>query len=302
MPFDPARVPAQVDQVPFGARWRGLTELAEGTTVDVLDVGVRLAMLRALIERTNPRGALGAHDELHPLWGYAAQLAWQQRSGRLGGDGDRIDPTSWWGGCNYALTVVPYWAAMQRGIVPRLGFADPDRGYYLQAWLAWGDALRIMVEYVRDAELEPLRQAVWAAHLDSIDAGRRDHYEKHLALPAPERRFATGWMRMVELLGAAVWRTDLVELTTGGAAALPEKVLRTDADVAALPKAERATARQVLGLGERTPWRWAVEVRAWRRMMRERRERDDAKRLLAGLFGKGDDVWATRLRALKALR
>lgn len=300
MAFDAARLhPTLVAQVGFGARWAALTEPAPGATVDVADVGVRLAMYRRLIEATNPRGALGAHDELHPLWGYVAQLAWQQRSGRLGADGDAIAPTSWWGGCNYALSVVPYWSAMQAGLVPRLSFPDPDH-FYLMATDSWRRALVMMVDYVRDADLEWLRLEVWRAHLHAIDAAERANRARYYALPATERRFARGWVRMVALFGAAAWRTDLVRIAGPGGGALPSRVLREHDDLADLPPAERATARQVLAVGDRAPWRWAVELRVWQRLMRERPERDDAAAILAALFGQGDGVWSTRLRAARA--
>jgi hypothetical protein len=127
----------------------------------------------------------------------------------------------------------------------------------------------------------------------------REHFEKHVALPLEERHFATGWARMVDLLAAAGWRTDLERIAADGGA-LPSRMLRAREDFADLPKAERATARLVSGLGARAPWRWAVEARMWQRMMRERAERQDAERLLAGLFGKGDGVWSLRRRALRA--
>lgn len=305
MTFDPGRLhPTLLDGVPLGARWRTLTELPAGGKVETDDVGVRLAMYRRLIESTNPRGALGQHDELHPLWGFAHQLVWQQRSGRLGGAGgvggrgDAIDPASWWGRCNYALSVVPYWVAMEDGLVPRLEFARPGQ-MYLMATASWRDALGMMVAYVKDADLEPLRMEVWKAHLHGLDAAMREHFEKHVALPLEERHFATGWARMVDLFAAAGLRTDLERLAHDGGA-LPSRMLRAEDDLADLPKPERAMARLVAGLGARAPWRWAVEARMWQRMMRERAERLDAERLLAALFGKGDDVWSTRTRALKA--
>ncbi len=298
MVFDAQRLhPTLLDQARFGARWRTLDELAL-RAVDPNDVGVRLALYRSLIERTNPRGAMGAHDELHPLWGYVAQLAWQQRSGRLGRGDDIIVGQSWWGGMNYALSVVPYWAAMQEGVVPALSLPEPPLKFS-RAIIEWRRVVQMMMAYVGDADLEPLRREVWRAHLMSIDAGEREHVSRRLMLPMLERRFSLGWTRMVELFAAAAWRTDLPRVIALGDT-LPSRVLVDDATLAALPKAERATARQVIELGDRAPWRWAVEVGLWKRTMRERPERDDAPALLAALFGRGDSVWSQRLRALKA--
>ena len=104
--------PDRIARIAFGGDWTSLDPdvLAGG---DVLDVRVRMGMYRLLVERTNPDGTYGAHDELHPFWGYASQLAWQARSGRLGPAAPVIERDSWWGACNYALSVVPYVAAMQ---------------------------------------------------------------------------------------------------------------------------------------------------------------------------------------------
>ena len=57
--------------------------------------------------------------------------------------------------------------------------------------------------------------------------------------------------------------------------------------------------RGVLALADRPEWRWRLEVRVWRQMMRSRAARDEAEELLAGILGRGRgrDVWAKRARA-----
>jgi len=45
------------------------------------------------------------------------------------------------------------------------------------------------------------------------------------ALPADEQRFARGWIRMVDLFGAAALRTDLAYLASHGTGALPGRML-----------------------------------------------------------------------------
>src|SRR5437016_3985991 len=99
-------------RVPFGDAWLALAEPDESVACDPHSMRARLAMYRLLVEHGHSHGAFGAHDELSPFWGYASQLAWQHASGRLGdARRDAIDPASWWGACNYALSVVPYVAA-----------------------------------------------------------------------------------------------------------------------------------------------------------------------------------------------
>jgi hypothetical protein len=301
MTFDAARLDAaRMARVPFADAWRALPDPADAGAFDPGSVTDRLGLYRLLIERGNPGDALGAHDERSPLWGYASQLAWQHRSGRLGDGGDRIAPASWWGACNYALCVVPYLAAAELGVVPRLrGPAAP--AWYEAALPRWRDALALLVAARPGDDLEPARLAIWGAHVDSIDRAVRAHAAEFATLPPTEQRFARGWVRMVELFGAAAWPTDLVELTADEPAALPGRVLADDAAVAALPAAERRTARMVIGLGDRPGWRWRVDVAGWRVMMRSRGARDDAALILRGLLGRGRGAWPGRARAVRAV-
>ena len=299
MSFDASRpAAALLARIPFGDEWLALPDPAARTTCDPHDAGVRLALYRLLVERGNPRGALGAHDELSPFWGYASQLAWQRRSGRLGGPGDTIDPTSWWGVCNYALSVVPYLAAAQLDMVPALPL-PPAPAIHDRSLASWRDAHGIMRRLAPGDDHDPLRLAVWRAHLESIETAVRTHAAAHRALPSGERRFARGWVRMVELFGCAGWRTDLERLAEQGGGALPPRILGDDDALADFTRPERATARRVIALGLRPPWRWQLETGMWRRMMRTRAARADAETLLAGLFGRGREAWPIRARALR---
>jgi hypothetical protein len=260
-------------QMPFAAAWRALD--LDRLVAD--DVDGRLAMYRRLVERD---GAMS------PFWGYAAQLAWQHASGRLGGAGTRIARDSWWGACNFALSVVPYAVAAEAGLVPRIAV---DVGAYAAALPHWRAALRVGLDG------EPLRFAMWRAHLASIEIAVRTHVAELALLPAAERAFARGWVRMVDLFGAAALRTDLAYLVERGTGALPGRMLREHDDFGDLPRAERSAARRVIALGARPAWRWPLELAVWRRMMRTREAREDLDGVFAGLFGRD---WRKRLRAV----
>jgi hypothetical protein len=296
MAFAPSRLDhARLARVPFGTAWLELVDPADAGACDPFDARARLAMYRLLVERGNTRGAFGAHDELSPFWGYASQLAWQHASGRLGdGASWAIDPDSWWGACNYALCVVPYVAGTQLGVVPALA-CEPPPAPYAPAIAAWRDAIAL----ARDArdddrDRDRVRVAFWRAHLASIAIAIVRQRRELAALPAAEQRFARGWVRMVELFGAAAIRTDLVRLADGNAA-LPSRVLDARA-LDDLSRFERATARRVSALADRPSWRWRIEMRAWRRVVRTRAARGDAESLIAAMLGHGG--WPIRLRAL----
>jgi Leg1 len=275
-------------RLPFGDDWRAAGE----PTSDVMDVRSRMAMYRLLVERTNLHGAFGAEAELSPFWGYASQLAWQHRSGRLGTTSNVIDGDSWWGACNYALCVVPYVAAMQLGLVPAIAIAH-TRAYdiVMPAWRA------AFVALTSSHDLDASRLVVWRAHRDTIALAVRLHGREHRLMPSAERRFVDGWVRMVDLFAAAGLRTDLVKLAETGGGTLPSRLL-DDAVLAALPRHERSVARRVSSLADRPPWRWAIDIAVWRRIMRTRAARADVDRLLAGMLGRGKEVWPARLRAL----
>ncbi|HEY5922092.1 MAG TPA: Leg1-related protein [Kofleriaceae bacterium] len=276
-------------RMPFAEDWRACGE----PTADVYSVASRLAMYRVLVERTSTHGGFGGEAELHPFWGYASQLAWQHRSGRLAtAPSPSIARDSWWGACNYALSVVPYVAAMQLDLVPRLAI-EHERTYD-DVMPAWHAALRTLAS---SRDHDAVRVAIWRAHLASITLAVRRHGRELQQLPPDEQRFARGWVRMVDLFAAAGLRTDLDKLVETGGGALPSRVL-DHGPLDDLPRHERSTVRRVGALADRSPRRWAVDIAVWRRIMRTRNARLDAERLLAGMLGTGSEVWPARLRAL----
>jgi hypothetical protein len=278
----------RVARLAFGDDWRACGE----PSADVYSVTSRLAMYRQLVERTNPHGALGAEAELNPFWGYASQLAWQHRSGRLGATPNVIDRASWWGACNYALSVVPFVAAMQLGLVPAIAL-ELERAYD-EVMPEWHDALRMLTT---SHDLDAIRLAVWRAHRDSITLAVELAKGEHALLPRAEQRFVNGWTRMVDLFAAAGLRTDLEKLVEIGGGALPSRIL-DDGVADALPRPERSTARRVSSLADRPAWRWTLDLVVWRRIMRTRAARTDVDRLLAAMLGSGDHVWRGRMRAV----
>lgn len=285
--------PDRLARVAFGADWLAL-DPAHLARADVMDVRVRLGLYRLLVERTNPHGAFGSHDERSPFWGYASQLAWQARSGRLGATPHTIEPTSWWGACNHALSVVPYVAAMRAGLVPPLAIVLPDE--HAGSMAAWRDAFQALTEPAPDDDRA--RRAVWRAHVASITHAVGRHRPQLRALPAAEQRFARGWVRMVDLFAPAALRTDLEQLIERGGGALPSRVLDGHA-LDDLARHERAAVRRIGALADRPDWRWTLELRLWRRMMRTPPARRDAEALLAGLLGKRP--WSAATRAARYL-
>jgi len=294
MAFAGARPDSEkLSRLPFGDVWHALVDPGDLAACDVMDSRVRLGMYRLLIERLNPHGLYGTRDELNPFWGYASQLAWQQRSGRLRRAQHAIADASWWGACNYALSVVPYAAAMQRGHVPMLRFDVDPR--YAPVMSAWHRAFDVMV--ARHTDLDRVRVAVWRAHLVSITLAVKSHDPAFRAMSASEQRFARGWVRMVDIFAAAAVRTDLDKLVETGGGALPPRMLREQDALDGMHRYEISTVKRVGMLADEPRWRWGLAMRVWRRVMRTPRARGDAEQILAGVFGKGAQVVPVRARA-----
>ncbi|MFT3692837.1 MAG: Leg1-related protein [Kofleriaceae bacterium] len=236
--------------------------------------------------------ALGpVRPELSPFWGFDLQLQWQQASGRLG-QGDDIPAESWWGACNFALSVIPYAAAMALKLVPDV--ALDTRGYE-RAMPHWHGAFHRLTQLEPDADLEPFRFAIWRAHLASITIAVERNAARLARLPLDEQRFARGWVRMVDLFGAAALRTDR-EYLDPRPASLPRQIL--DGNLDQLTRHERSSARRITMLGDRPRYSWPVELAIWKRMMHTRAARDHIDQALADIFGPSK---RGKLRALRRL-
>jgi hypothetical protein len=273
---------ALVDRLSFGSDWRACALPAEGARGDPASVRGRMAMYRLLVERASERG-FGDGAGLSPFWGYASQLVWQHRSGRLGDPaGDAIDPASWWGACNYALSVVPYRAAMQLALVPQLHIDEPPTAYR-SALVVWRTAMQAIAMLAPGDDLDAVRVAVWRAHLASLEIATERHADELARLPAAEQRFVRGWVRMVDLFSAAGWRTDLERLVEPSRTVLPSRIIT---DLAALPDVERKTVASIGALADRPSWRWGIERAMWRWMMRTPAARTRAPERLRELLGR----------------
>lgn len=297
-------LPADLEVLPFGKMWGALPDLAARGGADPASLRDRMAMYRMLVERTGERELLGPAGERHVFWGYASQLFWQSASGRLGlgTDGDRIDPGAWWGSMNATLSVLPMRAAVRAGAVPpiAIGQSAVDDPAFEPAVQAWVRFFRSLDEAGPGADLERLRFLSWRAHLGSIEVGVRRYEGQLRLLPAAEQRFARGWTRMVDFLGAAAAPTDLPALRRWGAGALPMRVLRDDEPASGpedMDAEVRRALRAITALGVRPRWRFAIDRRVWQRAMRARDLRADAGDILFGPLGREP---ATQRRVLRA--
>jgi len=300
--------PTMLGQLPFGPIWLQLPDLSTQGTVDPFVFRERLAIYQFLIEHTGTREVVGSFGERHIFWGYASQLYWQWETGRLASepDAERITPTSWWGWLNYTLSVIPLLAALRGGFAPRLEVVrEPsltvgESANFEEPLRLWEHFFAALSTAAAGSDLEPVRFHSWTAHLASINTGLRQFSREFAQLSQMEQRFAHGWTRMVDFLGAAAARTDLEALLELGDGTLPTRQLRNEDRPGAIPDMSPAvnkTVRDIVALGDRPAWRFAWDRWIWRRAMRAADLRAEANEILFGDKGKDPAIQKRLWRA-----
>jgi hypothetical protein len=193
-----------------------------------------------------------------------SQLDWQYRSGRLrvGGDmksdADAISTNSWWSYMNFCFSICILLGAQRAGALD--GVSDIHLDKASQELVNSDDAVQECIaswqrlfehsypaykEAIKNVSISrkefgsirfQLQQDVWSAHTKVIEhtigqdssnvATMSPRAAKLLQfLPHPERDFGLGWCRMVEIIAACTFPTDLVSLVEDGAGFLPLQVV-----------------------------------------------------------------------------
>jgi hypothetical protein len=358
----PPRYADRLQTFPFHIYWHALPDIEASYQINPFSYAQRMEGYKLLMGYMNDKGVFGADNEHNPFWGFVSQLDWQWRTGRLKSpldpqaslphnltprpplqnrEGekdipdiiqraltDEIAPDSWWGCCNYTLSVIPMIAAMQVGIMPQLEvllpktndlieLKAPDSAHHaMQAGIntapdmplelkfaqgggdaggysvpgplkkaveAWRAFFKLVKQAKPGTDLEPLRMAIWDAHLITITAATKLYMAELRLLPRREQEFGRGWIRMVDFLGASAWKTDLVFLVEQGQGNLPPRILQ-DSDIpgriADLDAATNHSLVSIFKLGKMNRWRFRFNRWLWKRAMRTRDARDIAPRLL----------------------
>ena len=268
-------------QMPLAEYWSSLA--AEPLVAE--DIFGRQAIYHRLITIDALRGLfpgpqLHGCPTRHFLWAYAVQLDWQWRSGRLG-EGRAISPDSWWGCVNYTLSVIPFLAAVDAGLLEpaQLQAPPPELGAATSAWLRFWQDLKEMAQSqegkpLTERQLDQVQRKLWYCHTESIHAAQDIYKAEFLRMPREERMFGGGWARFVEVLAAIRWRTDLEAVAELGAGYLPLTRLTAEADGSqgALPSEVELfttgvkTVQQTSTISEGT---LRLMVKFWRRVGRK---------------------------------
>jgi hypothetical protein len=298
--------PPRLIEMPFYALWHTLPDLTDH--IDPFRFVERAAAYKRLIECTNTGGVFGEYNEMNFFWGYLAQLHWQYESGRLHGldtPKSLIDPASAWGAFNYTLSILPLIAAMQVGLTPAIDIAPAPGAHadryahgggaepysippaFDETMRKWRAVFEQIAAFPAGQDIEPLRYAVWNAHYDTLHACSVIFAREMNALPPPERDFLFGWVRMVDFLAVAAWRTDLDYMLQYGVGVLPPRMM-TAADIpgriADMNAMTNSNLKNIAQLTTQPGWRFALSLYLWRRAMRSRAARADAPKMLDATF------------------
>jgi hypothetical protein len=136
-------------------------------------------------------------------------------------------------------------------------------------------------------DVEPVRFQLWKAHGLSLIAVSKSDRPLEAFYSKNEGAFFYGWIRMVDYLEVAAWRTDLAYMLENGLDVLPERML-TDADIpgkmADQPEQVNNNIRNIFDLVRLPQWRFNLNLRLWRRAMRSRQAREEVLPMLDATF------------------
>ena len=236
-------------QTCFSEYWDDLPLIQDIGAVDPYNFFHRMVLKKTLIEDTGGETVWGSSTSgivscsQHPIWGYAAQLDWQRRSGRFQDpsqwqddsdgsvlletiansnhtDSGKISKESWWGYMNLQFSVAMYCGAAKAGLVREISMSDEsilsDAGFLkcVDIWMEFWESYRsIFIPSISKCSnskeegdrKDELYRTLWRAHTGIIKAGVSHGKDLEEILPQHDRDAGLGWCNMVELLAATNW-------------------------------------------------------------------------------------------------
>ena len=203
----------------------------------------RLGLYRILIETTTPLMPFcSTSNASNILFALPSQFGWQFESNRLFTNGSlNISLNSWWASANYYLSVIPFLAAIDVGliryepfrIVQYENFCSTSRDCSQQAPKAMRQWRRFFQGLQRSAKIIDNRMIdlhylgpMWSAYKGSIDEALPLVASKLSFLPSDvERLFGHGWARLISLIAMTRKNTNLYETIKNQRSFLPRRML-----------------------------------------------------------------------------
>ncbi|XP_010624076.2 protein LEG1 homolog [Fukomys damarensis] len=213
----------------------------------------RMGMYKILLNRTATYFAkFGPENEQNLLWGLPLQHGWQYRSGRLADPERRtncgyepdplcISVDSWWADMNYFLSVLPFLAALDSGILGtspnNVTLLPPPKDQMRFCYNVSGcrssfpdtmNQWKIFFQYMQSpwSTFEELLKYLWDAHTTSLKDPPKIFEDRHTYYSEKEANFGDNWAVAVLYLAACRFPTTLIR-TYKFQKGLPPRILNS---------------------------------------------------------------------------
>lgn len=212
----------------------------------------RLGLYKMLIASTSPWMPFvsSSSNVSNILFGLPCQFSWQFESNRLFSNGtNEISPDSWWASANYYLSVIPFLAAVDVGLIEQRKFLLLQHEEFCstveqcfdqipEAMFRWREFF-LSLTRTNSCRFDPTTDrgidqcylgAMWSAHVATIENALPLIASKVSRLPSKnEELFGLGWAHMVDFIGKSRKNTNLTETFKYQDNFLPGRML-TDGD------------------------------------------------------------------------
>ena len=183
------------------------------------------------------------------LFGLASQFGWQYDSNRLFTNGSyQISNDSWWASVNYYLSVIPFLAAVDIGLIRQNSFRIVQRGAFCsdsdqcnrqvpEAMNKW----RLFFTNISQPNFCPTAELdekaidhcylgpMWSAHMASIESALPLVNSTLALLPSHnEQFFGLGWANLVGMVAMSRENTNLTNVNQYQREFLPRRILTDD--------------------------------------------------------------------------
>ena len=211
----------------------------------------RLGLYKILILTTSSLMPFCSSSNLsNILFGLPAQFSWQFDSNRLFSNHTKhISIDSWWASVNYYLSVIPFLAAVDSGIIGQDSFQIVQRGNFcsnfnecfrqvpnaMNKWRLFFTNLS-QLNYCKNNLIDDRTidkcylGPMWSAHVASLEDALPLVESKISLLPSyNEQRFGLSWVNLVNFISMSRKNTNLSETNKYQEGYLPKRIL-TDKD------------------------------------------------------------------------
>lgn len=185
------------------------------TVIDPWVIAEREAVSSALLNCTRIPSLFGENNLGNIIWGLDIQTRWQIASGRQQAKSSpRIDEFAWFANINYFLTVVPYLAAMNSGLLPPAQFLPPKSNAadkfpitfesidpeIARDWTNYFETIKMLQVDATYITLENLQKLLWVVHNSTVVNAFPTFEPEIRLLNFQEEKFANGFGHFVEIL------------------------------------------------------------------------------------------------------